>query len=97
MATTSEVKAGLDDIAKAIRAERQAMKSAKARMVAGRGNLDQIPTVFSDVLATINAYGTTNAFEALAKAEFAKLATEFVALRGAADVAVTGLGDITEF
>jgi len=97
MATTSEVKAGLDDIAKAIRMERLAMKSAKKQMAVGRDSLDGIPARFADVITTVNAYGTTDAFELLSKAEFAKLATEFVALRGASDTAVAGLASISEF
>lgn len=97
MATPSEVKAALDDIAKMIRTERQTCKAAKARLTTARGNLDLIPTTFSDVLSTIQGYGTTNAFEALAKAELAKMTTEFVALRAATDAAVSGLADITEF
>ena len=97
MATTSEVKAGLDDIAKTIRTERQTCAAAKARLTAARGNLDLIPTTFQGVIATIDSYDTTDAFEVLSKAEFAKLATEFVALRAATDAAVTELASITEF
>ena len=97
MATTSEVKAGLDDIAKTIRTERQTCAAAKARLTAARGNLDLLPTTFHGVIATIQGYGDADAFEALAKAEFAKMTTEFVALRAATDEAVTELANIAEF
>ena len=83
MATTSEVKAGLDDIAVSIRNSRKAFEQSKARIQAAHSELVAIPTTFSDVIGTIDAFSaaTTNAFEMVAKAEKAKLATEFVALR----------------
>ncbi len=99
MATTSEVKAGLDDIAKSIRTERQAMKNAKARILVGESNLNSIPTTFSDILDTINGYSkdTTDSFEILCKAELAKLTTEFLALKSDATLAITDLADRKEF
>ena len=99
MATSSEVKAGLDDIAQSIRTERQAMANAKARIATGEGNLNLIPTTFSDVLSTINGFSssTTDEFEALCKAELAKMTTEFTALKTDAGTAKTALSTITEF
>ncbi len=97
MATSSEVKAGLDDIAKTIRTERQAMKNAKARIAAGQSNLDLIVTTFSDVLSEINGFTPTGEFEALSKNELAKLTTEFIALRDEAVTAVDSLSGLTEF
>ena len=97
MATTSEVKAALDDISQSIKTERQAMKNAKERISSGSGNLNLIPTTFSDALATINSYGTDDAFEALCKAELAKMTTEFVALVADANIAVADLASRTEF
>ena len=97
MATSSEVKAALDDIAQSIRTERQAMKNAKARIATGQSNLNLIPTVFTDALATINAYTPTGDFESLAKDELAKMTTEFVALISDASLAVTDLENRTEF
>ena len=97
MATSSEVKAALDDIAQSIRTERQAMANAKARIATGQGNLNLIPTTFSDALATINAYTPTGDFESLSKDELAKMTTEFTALVSQAGDAVTALSSITEF
>ena len=88
MATTSEVKAGLDDIAQTIKTERQAFASAKARIQTASGNLGLIPTTFADVIATINAYTPTGAFETLSQDEKAKLQTEFVALKAELDALI---------
>ena len=93
MATTSEVKAGLDDISQSIRNSRQAYATAKARIQAARNELAAIPTTFSDVIATIDAYSGADAFEALSQAEKDKLATEFVALRNEMDALI----NTTEF
>ena len=90
MATTSEVKAALDDIAQTIKTERQAFASAKARIQAGSGNLAAIPTVFADVIADIDGYTPTGAFETLAKDEKGKLATEFTALKADIDTLIAG-------
>ena len=88
MATTSEVKAALDDISQSIKTERQAFASAKARIVTASGNLGLIPTTFADAIATINAYTPTGAFETLAKDEKAKLQTEFLALKAEIDALI---------
>jgi hypothetical protein len=81
MATTSEVKAGLDDIATSIRNCRQAYISSKSRVQTAYNELSAIPTTFSDVLTTIDAYTGADDFETLTKAEKAKLTTEFIALK----------------
>jgi predicted nucleic acid-binding Zn-ribbon protein len=96
MATASEVKAGLDDIASAIRAERNALKQAQARVTTAKNNLNALTTVHAGVVAAVNAYDaqTTDAFEQIAKAELAKLATEFMALRTKATTAETALAEI---
>ena len=89
MATTSEVKAALDDISQSIKTERQAFASAKARIQTASGNLGLIPTTFADVIAEINGYTPTGAFETLAKDEKAKLQTEFLALKADIDALIT--------
>lgn len=81
MATASEVKAGLDDIATSIRNSRQAYANAKARIQAAYNELNAIPTTFADLIATIDGYDGSDAFEVLAQAEKAKLAAEFTALK----------------
>lgn len=92
MATTSEVKAGLDDAAVMIRTSRQMQTTAKANLLAAYNQLVGIPTQFADVIATVNGYGTSNAFEAVAKAELAKLSAEFGALQTALGNELTALG-----
>lgn len=95
MATSSEVKAGLDNIAQTIRDSRSTMNSAKAKAQSASTELAELATTYADVVNTINAYpsNTTDAFEQVAKAELAKMVTEFTALKSAADaVAATDLG-----
>lgn len=97
MATSSEVKAALDDIAKSIRTERQALVNAKARVTTAQSNLNAIPTTFADALGVINAYTPIGSFETLCKDELAKMTTEFQALVADTSLAVTDLGNRTEF
>jgi hypothetical protein len=85
MATASEVKAGLDDIARFIRDRRATILRVKNDGQAVSIALAALPTDFADLIASIQAYGTSNAFEANAKAELAKLTTEFTALKAIAD------------
>ena len=93
MATSSEVKTGLDDISAAIRAARQSMVTVKGTGASVSADLGGLATEFADLIATVNAYGTTNAFEALAKAELGKLTAEFTALKAVSDaVAAINLG-----
>lgn len=95
MASTSEVKAGLDDIAAAIRENRTVMAGCKAKAATVSTSLDGLATDYADVVNTINGYAsdTTDAFEMVAKAELAKLVAEFGALKGVSDaVAAIDLG-----
>lgn len=93
MATTSEIKAGLDDIAAEIRTERQALRSAQARVNASLAALQGLPTKYAGLIAEIDGFDaqTSDVFERLAKAEKAKLVTEFTALRGKTNAANTAL------
>ena len=88
MATASEVKSGLDAIADEIAAVRKRFATAKSSIEGGSTALGNIPTKWADVLSTIDGYGTEDAFEALTKAEKAKLATEFVALKSEIDTLI---------
>jgi hypothetical protein len=88
MATASEVKAGLDDIAQTIRTARQQFVNSKAQIQARRNDLANIPTAFSDVIATIDGYTGADAFEMLATAEKSRLQAEFVALRDELDALI---------
>jgi hypothetical protein len=85
MASYSEVKVGLDDVAAIIREQKAVMLKAKSNAALASAALADLPTEFADVIATINAYGTANASEALSKADLAKLTTEFQALKSLAD------------
>ncbi len=97
MATTSEIDAALDSISQAIRTERQALKVSKARVGTSVNNLASLTTVHSGVIATINGYGTSDVYETYQKARFAKLTSEFQDLKDDAALAVTDLGNRTEF
>lgn len=85
MATYTEVKRSLDDIAQIINTERQAFANSKARIQAASANLAAIPTQYADVIATIDAYSGATAAEALSKDERSKLAAEFTALKSDID------------
>lgn len=80
MATTSQVKSGLDTITEIIKEAHSMIAKAQSNTAVAVANLNDIPGDYADVLSTINSYGTEDAFEALAKAELAKLTDEFVAL-----------------
>jgi hypothetical protein len=85
MATASQVKVGLDAIAGVIAAQRKVMQTVKANAGGASGALAALGTDYADVIATIQGYGTADAFEALSKAEYAKLLAEFNALKTIAD------------
>ena len=85
MASYSEVKAGLDDVAGIIREQRAVMAKAKSNAALASAALAALATTYSDIITTINGYGTTNAAEALSKADLAKLTSEFQALKTLAD------------
>jgi ABC-type transporter Mla subunit MlaD len=91
MATPSEVKAGLDEVAQQIRASIQDRQTAKEQLQAAKDRLDGLGTNYADVITTIQGYTPTGAFESLAKDEFAKLTTEFQALASALDTAIAAL------
>ena len=94
MATSSQVKTALDDIAGIISIQRAVLEKAIQNASAASAVLAAIPTTYVDVIATINAFGTTDAFENLAKAEKAKLQAEFTALKADADaIAATNLNN----
>ena len=92
MATSSEVKAGLDGIASVIAGSIQGRANAKALLLSARNQLAGLPAQYADVLATINAYTPTGAFETLAEDELAKMTTEFTALKTALQTELTAIG-----
>jgi len=88
MATVSEVKAGLDDISTVIRNADKAFARSKAAIQGARNELANIPTVFSEVIAEIDGYAPSGAFETLAKDEKEKMQAEFIALRDEMDLLI---------
>ncbi len=87
MATFSEMKSGLDAISVRIRDQREVMKKAKLNAQSVSAALQAITVDYADVIATIDAIpaGTTDNAERVLKADKAKLATEFTALKAKAD------------
>ena len=97
MATTSEVKAGLDAIADKIAAIRARTTAAVSTVQGSASALAGIPSAHADVIAEVGGYTPTGAFETLAKDELAKLTTEFQVLKAEVDAAVVDLAAYTEF
>lgn len=92
MATTSEVKAGLDAISAIIAGSNQKLNQAKAALLAARNQLAAIPTQYADVIETINGFTPSGAFEQLTQDEKAKLQVEFLALKSALEGHLDSLG-----
>jgi hypothetical protein len=98
MATTSEVKAGLDNIASTIKIAREKLTTIRAQIATQETSLNSLPTRFGDVLETINGYTPSGAFEALAKDELEKLTAEYLSLVGDVTACKTWIeNNITEF
>ena len=90
MATASEIKSGMDDIAVRIAEQRAVVNKAKSNAQIASDALAAIVTDYADVITTIDAFAgnSTDYFERLAKAEKAKLQAEFVAHKAQADAIV---------
>ena len=97
MATTSEVKAGLDAIAREIESRRAILRRAKDDITEQEVRIGNIPTEYQAVKEEIEGFSPTGAFETLAKSELAALTTEFQALKAAALAAKVALAGETEF
>lgn len=85
MATSTEVDVALDTVAAIISEQREVMKKSKSNAQNASAALGALSADYADVIATIQAYGTANAHEALAKARLAKYQAEFTALKAVAD------------
>lgn len=85
MATTSEIETGLAEISAIISTQRAIAKKAIQNAGLASAALAAIPTDYAGVIAAVQAYGTSNAYEATVKALFDKLTTEFLALKGITD------------
>lgn len=97
MATISEVKNGLAEVAQVIETERKKAKSAKATITAVENNLASIGSRYNKLITEVNGYTPTGAFETLAQDELDKLTSEFQTLKTAVTTAKTALAAITEF
>lgn len=93
MATTSEIDVGMDAIAQRIYDQRQVMLKVKQNATSASAALAAITTDYASVISAVQAFGTSDAYEAGTKAKFAKLTTEYNALKSVADaVAGANLG-----
>ena len=83
MATSSQVKTGLDNISDVIVAQRAILKNVVQQAVSVGVELDGLAMTYADVIATIEAYpaNSTDAFEAVSASEFNKMVAEYTALR----------------
>lgn len=87
--TASTVKSGLDEISTLISEQRFVLQKIIAMAQGASDALAAIPTDYSAVLAEIDAYGTSDAFESLSKAEKAKMTAEFTTLKATLDQIAT--------
>ena len=91
MATTSEVKTGLDQLSIKLVDARNRAKRDQASMKTTKNILADVPTQFADIFATIDAYAGGNNFEDTAKDAKAKLISEGVTLSNKVSSADTDL------
>lgn len=89
--STSQVKSGFDQIAIDIANQRSVIAGAKEQLEGAVAVLNAIPSNYTDMVAEVNGYVPTGAFETLAKDELAKLTTEFQTLRDAANAAIASI------
>lgn len=97
MSHTTKIMAGLDDIDKTIRAERQLCTNQKARYSTAAANLTAMPTNFAAIKSVIDAYTPTGALETMAKDRLAKAIAEYTLLVADIETAITGLSSLEEF
>jgi hypothetical protein len=88
MATTSQIKNGLDIISERIQDARAVVDKSKSNALLASNSLAALATTHADVLSTIDGYVGSDADEALYKAEKASLTAEFTALKAVADAIV---------
>ncbi|MCP4001583.1 MAG: hypothetical protein GY727_11795 [Gammaproteobacteria bacterium] len=97
MATSTQIKAALDEVAGKIINARQNLINSKNVFSVQVGVLSDIVTQYNDAITTIQGYGTEDSWEAYQKAELAKITVEFQALLADAQLAVADLANRTEF
>ncbi|TIL79327.1 MAG: hypothetical protein E5Y89_12855, partial [Mesorhizobium sp.] len=76
---------GMAAISQRLSDQRQVMLKVKANASAASAALAAITTDYAAVISTIQAYGTSDAYEAGTKAKLAKMTTEYNALKAVAD------------
>lgn len=89
--TASQVKTELDEVAGIIASARKTFSGCRSQIAAQLAKLQNIPTKYTDLITTTSNYGTSDAFEALSKAEVAKLQAEYVVLR---DIFILAAADL---
>jgi hypothetical protein len=92
--TTSQIKAGLKDVADRIVAERNRLLQAKSGITTAKTTLANMGTQYSTLMADIAALSGTDPFTLLVKDERAKLIAEFQALQTVATNAETAVASI---
>ena len=99
MATTSEVKAGLNKASTTIATMRARLVNYKKGFANEASTLGNFVADLglNDIVTEINGYAPTGAFETLSKDELARLVTEFQALKVDVDAAVADLATYSEF
>jgi hypothetical protein len=96
MATPSQIKAGLNDIAQRIAGERNRLLQAKVAITTAKATLAGFPAQYQTLLADIAALTGNDASVVLAKDERAKLIAEFQALQATATAAETAIASIIQ-
>lgn len=92
--TISQIKSGLDEIAKKIANERLRLIGSKTSVTLAKTNLAAMPTQFGTLLADILALTGTDPSTVLAKDERLKLIAEYQALQVIATNAETAIAGI---
>lgn len=94
MATYTEVKAGLDEIAQRTQQNAQRVAQARSQLAAAQGDLAAMPGAYGSLVTEINAGGTANpdnpAWQT-AVAEKDELVSDFQALKAEVDALVTAV------
>jgi predicted transcriptional regulator len=92
--TTSQIKAGLNEIATRIAQERSRLAQAKNSITAAEVALSGMPAQYGTLIADIDALTGTAPFVLLSKDEKAKLVAEFQALKSQATAAKNAVAEI---
>lgn len=93
MTTSSKVRSDLDAIGQAIVKSRARLAECQRTAKEVSAALSVLPQTYSGAVTAVGKYGSTDAFEAVSKAELAKLTSELNALKADADaIAAINLG-----